>query len=107
LHDLKADELVFLDIEASRNDRLISLDWVRAVGEEAFMPFNVGGGIRTLDDIRAVLAIGVCIDVKKRLFKDDRPWVMSGTASTRFPALEPGERRGVLINQPDAKELSF
>src|SRR5690348_5367623 len=57
-NELKADELVFLDIDASKNERLISLDFVREVGEEAFMPFSVGGGVRTLDDIQAILAAG-------------------------------------------------
>ena len=52
-NDLRADELVFLDIDASRNSRLISLDFVREVGEEGFMPFSVGGGIRSLEDIKA------------------------------------------------------
>ena len=55
LNDLKADELVFLDIEASRNRKLISLDFVKNVGEEASMPFSAGGGIKSLDDIAATL----------------------------------------------------
>src|SRR5687768_16906563 len=57
-NDLEADELVFLDITASRTKRLISLDVIKAVGEEAQMPFCVGGGIRTLEDIKAVIAAG-------------------------------------------------
>lgn len=57
-NDMLADELVFLDIEASRQGRLISLDFVRDVGEEAHMPFAVGGGIRRLEDIRQILAAG-------------------------------------------------
>jgi imidazole glycerol-phosphate synthase subunit HisF len=97
-NDLKADELGFLDILASREGRTISLDFVRDVGEEANMPFAVGGGIRTIEDIRAILSAGaekvvmntvvarnpdfvsqaadsfgsstivVCMDVKKRRF---------------------------------------
>ena len=51
-NDLKADELVFLDIEASKQNRLISLDFVKEVGEEANMPFAVGGGIKNLNDIQ-------------------------------------------------------
>ena len=47
-NDLEADELVFLDITASRRKRLISLDFVKAVGEESQMPFCVGGGIKAL-----------------------------------------------------------
>src|SRR5438874_11904692 len=45
-----ADELVFLDISASHEGREILLDVVRRVSEQIFMPFTVGGGIRTLDD---------------------------------------------------------
>ncbi|MFM1998042.1 MAG: Imidazole glycerol phosphate synthase subunit HisF [Planctomycetota bacterium] len=45
-----ADELVFLDITASHEERAIMLDMVRRVAETIFMPFTVGGGIRTLDD---------------------------------------------------------
>src|SRR5688500_17108406 len=57
-NDLKADELVFLDIEALRKNRLISLDFVRKVGEEAYMPFIVGGGVRSTEDIKALTAAG-------------------------------------------------
>jgi cyclase len=44
-NDLKADELIFLDITASREGRTISVDLVEKIGDEAFMPFTVGGGI--------------------------------------------------------------
>jgi cyclase len=111
-NDLKADELVFLDTEASRAGRLISLDFVRNVGEEANMPFSVGGGIRSIDDIKLVLAAGaekvvvntqagrdpdfirqaseafgsstivVCIDVKKKLFVGNRAAILGGSAWT-------------------------
>jgi cyclase len=113
-NDLRADELVFLDTDASRNATLISLDFVRAVGEEASMPFSVGGGIRSLENIQAVLAAGaekvvinthagenpdfvrlaadrfgsstivVCMDVKKRLFKGERTWTKGGTRPTDY-----------------------
>ncbi len=111
-NQLDADELVFLDIRASREKRLIPLDFVRDVGEEANMPFAVGGGIRTLEDIRRILSAGaekvvlgtvaaqdpgfvaeaaeafgsstitVCIDVKKKLFGREQAWVLSGTRPT-------------------------
>lgn len=111
-NDLKADELVFLDIEASKNGRLISLDFVKNVGEEARMPFAVGGGIKSLDDIRTIIKAGaekvvintyagqnpdfikeasetfgsttivVCIDVKKKFFQGQRTWILGGTRST-------------------------
>jgi cyclase len=53
-----ADELVFLDITASHEDRAILLDVVRRTAEVCFMPLTVGGGIRTLDDIRTLLSAG-------------------------------------------------
>ena len=53
-----ADELVFLDITASHEERNILLDIVRRTAEQVFMPLTVGGGIRTLDDIRRLLQAG-------------------------------------------------
>jgi cyclase len=53
-----ADELVFLDITASHENRNTTLDMVRRVADTIFIPFCVGGGIRTLDDIRATLLAG-------------------------------------------------
>jgi imidazole glycerol-phosphate synthase subunit HisF len=53
-----ADELVFLDITASHEGRDIMLDVVRRTAEVIFMPLTVGGGIRNLDDIRALLNAG-------------------------------------------------
>jgi cyclase len=47
-----ADELTFLDITASSDNRGIILDVVRATAEQCFMPLTVGGGVRSLDDIR-------------------------------------------------------
>ena len=117
-NDLKADELVFLDIEASKENRLISLEFVKNVGEEANMPFAVGGGIKTIEDIKSVIGAGaekavintyaaqnpdfireatetfgsstvvVCIDVKKKLFKGQRTWILSGSKSTNYSPVE-------------------
>ncbi len=117
-NDLKADELVFLDIEASKEKRLISLDFVKNVGEEANMPFAVGGGIRSLEDIRSIIAAGaekvvinsyavenpdfiakaaetfgsstiaVCIDVKKKLFGGLQTWSMAGTKASGYSPVE-------------------
>jgi len=53
-----ADELVFLDITASHEQREILLDVVRRTAEVVFMPLTVGGGIRRLEDIRALLQAG-------------------------------------------------
>src|SRR5205823_3408101 len=53
-----ADELVFLDITASHEGRAIMLDVVRRTAEVVFMPLTVGGGIRSIDDIRDLLNAG-------------------------------------------------
>ena len=53
-----ADELVFLDITASHEGRDIMLDVVKRTAEQIFMPLTVGGGIRTIDDIRSLLNAG-------------------------------------------------
>ena len=53
-----ADELVFLDITASSDHRKTVVDMVRKVAEQVFIPFTVGGGIRTVDDFKALLREG-------------------------------------------------
>jgi cyclase len=53
-----ADELCFLDITASHENRGIMLDVVRRTAEACFMPLTVGGGVRTIEDIRALLTSG-------------------------------------------------
>ena len=53
-----ADELVFLDITASHEARQIMLDVVRRVSDTIFMPFTVGGGIRTIDDVTQLVQAG-------------------------------------------------
>lgn len=53
-----ADEVVFLDITASSDARNTVVDMVRRVAEKVFIPFTVGGGIRTVDDFRAILREG-------------------------------------------------
>ena len=117
-NDLKADELVFLDILASKQNRLISLDFVRNVGDEANMPFAAGGGIRKLEDIRRIVNAGaekvvintyayedpkfiqqaadefgsstivVSIDVRKKLFGNKNAYILGGTLSTKRNPLE-------------------
>jgi cyclase len=54
----RADELVFLDITASSENRATMIDVVERTASECFMPLTVGGGIRTVDDIRAMLRAG-------------------------------------------------
>lgn len=53
-----ADEVVFLDITASSDARATKVDMVRRVAEKVFIPFTVGGGIRTVEDFRAILREG-------------------------------------------------
>lgn len=53
-----ADEVVFLDITASSDSRATKLEWVRKVASKVFIPFTVGGGIRTVDDFKAILREG-------------------------------------------------
>jgi cyclase len=57
-YEAGADELVFYDITASSDRRDIMIEVVRRVAREIFIPFSVGGGIRTLNDMRAVLLAG-------------------------------------------------
>ncbi|MFW5915506.1 MAG: imidazole glycerol phosphate synthase subunit HisF, partial [Planctomycetota bacterium] len=52
------DELVFYDITASHEERSIMIDVVRRVARRIFIPFSVGGGLRTVDDMREVLLAG-------------------------------------------------
>ena len=117
-NNFRADELVFLDIEASRKKRLISIDFIKRVGEEANMPFSAGGGITSLKDIKAIInagaekviintyavenpdfiytasdsfgstAICVCIDVKKNFLGRRLTWKLSGTKSTKYSPLD-------------------
>ena len=53
-----ADELVFLDITASSDGRATMIDMVEKVAAQVFIPFTVGGGIRTVDDFKAMLRAG-------------------------------------------------
>ncbi len=56
--EMGADELVFLDISASPEGRRTTLDKVRAVADQIFLPLTVGGGIRSVEDIRSLLLAG-------------------------------------------------
>ncbi|MBA4320946.1 MAG: imidazole glycerol phosphate synthase subunit HisF [Flavobacterium sp.] len=57
-NDMEADELVFLDILASLENRSVSVETVKDIGDEAFMPFAVGGGIKTIDQIKELINAG-------------------------------------------------
>lgn len=77
-----ADELTFLDISASADARNIMLDVVSRVAEQVFIPFTVGGGIRTVDDFRSILKAGADkISVNSAALK--RPELIS-EAAVRF-----------------------
>lgn len=111
-NELEADELIFLDITATLEKRCISSDLVRSIGEEAYMPFAVGGGITNLDQIHRLISSGAekviintsfyktpdfvkeaanrfgnqsivaSVDVKKNLFGKYKVYISDGTIQT-------------------------
>jgi len=117
-NDLKADELVFLDINASKNGTVVSFDLVKEIGEEANMPFSVGGGINSLAQIETLIKAGaeriiigneaavnpefistaakafgsstitVCIDVKKNLFGKELVYTLNGKKAYKYNVLD-------------------
>lgn len=117
-NDSHADELIFLDINATKENRLISSELVRKIGEEAHMPFTVGGGIKDIIDIRNLIHAGaervminssaglrpdfireaadtfgsstivVCMDVKKDFWKNEKVWFNNGRKSLNYCAVE-------------------
>ena len=123
-NEFEADELVFLDISATKNNRVISLDLIKDIGEEANMPFCVGGGIRELSQIREIISAGaekviigsyavenpgfvkqacnefgsstvtVCIDVKKKRFGKEQVWSVNGTKASGIDPLEYARQNG-------------
>jgi imidazole glycerol-phosphate synthase subunit HisF len=114
----KADELIFLDIEASKQGRTISVDLVKSIGDESFMSFAVGGGINSLEAAERLIHAGaekvvlntiaytnanliteitdvfgrqsvvVSIDVKMNLFGKYKVYVKSGTMKTGLTPIE-------------------
>lgn len=117
-NDLIADELVFLDITATKEKRLISLNLVKEIGEEANMPFAVGGGIKTISDIKMIINSGaekvvigseaainptfiknasesygsstitVCIDVKSKFLSGKKVWIHNALSSTKYTPVD-------------------
>ena len=117
-NDLKADELVFLDINASKNGTVVSYDLVKEIGEEANMPFSVGGGINSLTQIETLIKNGaerviignkaavdpefittaskafgsstitVCIDVKKNLFGKEIVCTLNSKTAHKYNVLD-------------------
>jgi cyclase len=132
-NDLEADELVFLDITASTENRTISLELVKEIGDEAYMPFAVGGGIQTIDHIRSVFNAGaekvvicssafnnlsfiksaaeyfgsqsiiVCIDIKKNIWGNKNVCTHSGSMSRKIEWLEYARQ----IEENGAGEIMF
>jgi cyclase len=92
-----ADELTFLDITASHENRGIMLDVVRRTAEACFMPLTVGGGVRTLDDIRALLTSGA-----------DKVSINSAAVARRAFVQEAAEKFGnqCIVVAIDAKKVS-
>lgn len=58
LNDLEADELVFVDITATNENRTIDVELVKKIGDEAYMPFAVGGGIKNIEDVKKLCGAG-------------------------------------------------
>jgi len=111
-NEKKADELIFLDITATKEKRTIDLKLVKNIGEECNMPFSVGGGISKIDQIRDLLKAGaekvcinsfvyenfnfikkaseefgsstivVSIDVKKKTFGKQQVYINAGSKAT-------------------------
>ena len=92
-----ADELTFLDITASHEDRDIMLDVVRRTAEACFMPLTVGGGVRSVDDIRALLTSGA-----------DKVSINTAAVARRAFVREAAEKFGdqCIVVAIDAKKVS-
>jgi cyclase len=92
-----ADELTFLDINASHEGRAIMLDVVRRTAEACFMPLTVGGGVRTVDDIRALLSSGA-----------DKVSINTAAVARRTFVKEAAEKFGdqCVVVAVDAKKVS-
>ena len=92
-----ADELTFLDITASHENRGTMLDVVRRTAEACFMPLTVGGGVRTLNDIRALLTSGA-----------DKVSINTAAVSNRSFVQEAAEKFGdqCIVVAIDAKRVS-
>lgn len=113
-NDLKVDELIFLDITASKETRSVSIELVKDIGDEAFMPFGVGGGISNVKQIESIFRAGaekivintqsvnnpnlvsesanifgsqsiiVSLDVKKSFFGKYELWINDGNVNTKL-----------------------
>ena len=117
-NDLAADELIFLDIDASRRGSPISFSLVKEIGEEANMPFTVGGGINSLTQIEELIKSGaervvvgneaannpkficsasnefgsstvtVCMDIKKNFFGKEMLYSLNGKVAHKYNVID-------------------
>jgi len=117
-NDLHVDELIFLDITATREGRCIAPELIKQIGDEGNMPFAAGGGIRSLHQIEQIIKAGaekvvlntaafevkslisdavkafgsstivVSMDVKKKFLGSQKVFVKSGTTSTNMAPVE-------------------
>ena len=92
-----ADELCFLDITASHENRGTIIDVVRRTAEQCFMPVTVGGGVRTVEDVRALLLAGA-----------DKVSINTGAIERREVVREASEKFGAqaIVVAVDAKRVS-
>jgi cyclase len=117
-NDLNVDEIALLDIDAAKENRSISVDLIREIGEEANMPFSVGGGIGDVDTIKHIIQAGaervilnthavnnvsfiqeasdafgastivVCIDYKKSFFGGNQVYIKGAAQKTGMQPIE-------------------
>ncbi|MEM7161462.1 MAG: AglZ/HisF2 family acetamidino modification protein [Bacteroidota bacterium] len=117
-NDKKADELIFLDINASKENRIPSLEFIKQLGDECNMPFAVGGGIKSIEDIKSIINAGaekvcintaavqnpqfikeavevfgsstivVCMDIKKKFLGKKQIYLQNGSKSTGIDPLQ-------------------
>ena len=117
-NEKEVDELIFLDITATKENRCISLDTVQQIADECYMPFGVGGGITSIDQIRTILFSGaekvvinsaaylnpelieeasgifgnqsivISIDVRKNIFGKYEVYIRSGSKKTNLKLVD-------------------
>jgi len=117
-NDMGADELVFLDITATAENRIASIDVIEEIGDEAYMPIAVGGGIKTFSHVKQIISAGAekvvlntacitnpellaeaarhfgrqsviaSIDIKKSLFGGKKVYIENGKKNTKINPLE-------------------
>lgn len=113
-NEKEADELIFLDITASKENRIVDIDLIKKIADEAYMPFAIGGGIRNIKQVKELINAGaekvvintasvttpsiikeasdllgsssvvVCIDVKKNLWGKNEVYIFGGTKGIKL-----------------------